>query len=494
VVEAERDVLATELVLARASLASAEGRERHVRGIAHVRTARLLRLASQLTVQLRRTDSLRSELEAGREPAVLAPAETPPACSEPDEEQAEERSGPSLAPLVLEAPSPEPELAEAQGTEPGVASVVASGSPTSRDDLRARLARMAAGNPDVRAKLLDRVQAAAKGPFCQPSLVLQVPEPEPEEEDEEEEAALPVGWSAHVDAASECVYYFNSETAESQWERPTVTVCQTSTPPAAARLAQLAASDSSLREAMKARLRAIEVSEPAVPLGTHEGERESCDSASVSSPARMAAQITDMAAEYGASRAREEVLGAELRAERLVASAAAVERGCERKERDELRAAAVGHAQELGRCKAERDALGLRVAEATEAAESAKATAREVAREAEDRRGVNAKAAGCSVGASVCGPALRLHWADVQSTSWPGASGPDIGTKHLRRSLQGRDASLHVCPPPADWRTCVQMGLRRGMPANPAYLRLETEDSTFLGLLWAADNAATVVA
>jgi len=94
---------------------------------------------------------------------------------------------------------------------------------------------------------------------------------------------------------------------------------------------------------------------------------------------------------------------------------------------------------------------------------------------------------------------LSLHWAEAWD--WPGGTASIVGMRQLRRSMEGRSAELTVGPPPAGWRSWLQLGLRRGQPTEPSLLRLKVpgagsaggnapgaEDGcdTYMGLLWPA--------
>lgn len=101
--------------------------------------------------------------------------------------------------------------------------------------------------------------------------------------------------------------------------------------------------------------------------------------------------------------------------------------------------------------------------------------------------------------ASKNGAELSLHWAEAWD--WPGGNASVLGVRQLRRSMDGRSAELSVGPPPAGWRNWLQLGIRRGQPAEPSLLRLRipgaseaaavAEDccDTYMGLLWPAPAA-----
>merc|ERR1712032_422429 len=88
-----------------------------------------------------------------------------------------------------------------------------------------------------------------------------------------------------------------------------------------------------------------------------------------------------------------------------------------------------------------------------------------------------------------CGPKLSLHWSSGNEERWPHGPASSYGAEELRKVLQGRSAELTVSPPPADWHTWLQLGLRRGEPAHPAMLRLlavgAERGGSYVGLLWA---------
>lgn len=93
-----------------------------------------------------------------------------------------------------------------------------------------------------------------------------------------------------------------------------------------------------------------------------------------------------------------------------------------------------------------------------------------------------------------CGPKLSLHWSSGIEERWPHGPASSHGVEELRKALQGRNAELKVSPPPADWHTWLQLGLRRGELAHPAMLRLlavgAERSGSYVGLLWARATAA----
>jgi len=93
-----------------------------------------------------------------------------------------------------------------------------------------------------------------------------------------------------------------------------------------------------------------------------------------------------------------------------------------------------------------------------------------------------------------CGPKLSLHWSNGNEERWPHGPTSSHSVEDLQKALQGRSAELTVSPPPADWRTWLQLGLRRGELAHPAMLRLiavgTERGGSYVGLLWATAPAA----
>lgn len=445
---------------------------------------------------------------------------------------------------LLPAPEP-PADAEAEQVQP-------QPQPQPRDEMVAKLARLAAESGSVRAKLKERMlggHVVAASAFTSPAeaALAEVVEPQtcvaipPEADDklvpaarivhsggagnanlQQEERRLLEGLSALASVTTSTsppalvaqVNHAQAQTRDAGSPKDTS---------AAARLSRLAAGDASVQEAVRAKLRAAQAKRTA-PLVAPAAD--STPAAQPAEPAHPAAQVAaqsaaqpaerialemaemaEMAAAYeelrAASRAREDALGAELWKARCEAAT----------ERDELRAASE---IELGHCRAERDAFGQRAAEALEAfkraarvaraaqasaaeARAAQASAAEAsAAEASAAEAARARAAGASQASAAprlpsSGPGVSLRWAEAPF--WPGGAAPLLGVQRLRESLEGRDVELSVGPPPADWRTCLQLGLRRGSPACPAYLRLDVpgaEADTFLGLLWPADGMATM--
>eukprot|EP00747_Dinoflagellata_sp_TGD_P082927 gnl/TRDRNA2_/TRDRNA2_161886_c0_seq1.p1 gnl/TRDRNA2_/TRDRNA2_161886_c0~~gnl/TRDRNA2_/TRDRNA2_161886_c0_seq1.p1 ORF type:complete len:541 (-),score=97.27 gnl/TRDRNA2_/TRDRNA2_161886_c0_seq1:82-1638(-) len=91
------------------------------------------------------------------------------------------------------------------------------------------------------------------------------------------------------------------------------------------------------------------------------------------------------------------------------------------------------------------------------------------------------------------GPRLSVHWTADAGEEWPGGNAPAIGAEKLRTCLEGRSARLSLGAPPAEWRTWLQLGLRRGQPSDPAMMRLavpDVDDGAYIGLLWAAPGGA----
>merc|ERR1711908_127711 len=70
-------------------------------------------------------------------------------------------------------------------------------------------------------------------------------------------------------------------------------------------------------------------------------------------------------------------------------------------------------------------------------------------------------------------PSLSIRWAE--DCPWPGGAASPLGAQRLRQALGGQHTAellseLVVGPPPADWRTLLSLGLRKGQPAEPALL------------------------
>lgn len=136
-----------------------------------------------------------------------------------------------------------------------------------------------------------------------------------------------------------------------------------------------------------------------------------------------------------------------------------------------LRKSAAEHAAEVRDMKAQNEALQGQVAQISAELRASRhlASARELFQETSDR------------------PALSLHWADAWT--WPGGTAPSKGPEKLRKCIDGHNANLSVGPPPADWRTWLQLGLRHGQPEDPAVLRLVVpgaDEGNYVGLIWSA--------
>jgi len=90
-------------------------------------------------------------------------------------------------------------------------------------------------------------------------------------------------------------------------------------------------------------------------------------------------------------------------------------------------------------------------------------------------------------------PQLSIKWSDGMLERWPGGPGPLQGVEALRESLLGQNAELTLGPPPNDWRAWLQLGLRRGEPAHPAFLQLAVSNAVnggrYVGLMWPAHSS-----
>lgn len=140
----------------------------------------------------------------------------------------------------------------------------------------------------------------------------------------------------------------------------------------------------------------------------------------------------------------------------------------------QLESVAAEQALELDRLKDESHKLASRLEEAT--AEIRKRRQCELAREVFHADKISE---------------LAVHWAD--GWRWPGGESSTRGVEQLRRSISGHSAELSIGPPPADWRSWLTLGLRRGVPTEPALLKLavpDLEGVSYLGLLWSAASAA----
>lgn len=300
----------------------------------------------------------------------------------------------------------------------GAGSTVAAAVAASKSELVARLTKMAAGNPELRESLRERLKSTAGA---------------------------------------------NASTANSIGNAVTAV-----------------AADSELGDRAPACERERPTSRASSSSGSFVTAGAACDRSASPSEA-VPATGPDIASEGAAGSARTEIISRlhglataneDLRAER---QARGEELSAATRDAAAMRELAAERAREVSHLRACRDALELQVSEVSAELRATRqfAAAREVFEPASK------------------GPELSFNWVEG-AWDWPGGAASSKGAERLRRSVGNRSAQLSVGPPPVDWRTWLQLGLRRGQPSDPAILKLavpEAEDGSYIGLMWAVPAA-----
>mmetsp|Transcript_119652 Transcript_119652/g.211442 ORF Transcript_119652/g.211442 Transcript_119652/m.211442 type:complete len:667 (-) Transcript_119652:142-2142(-) len=315
----------------------------------------------------------------------------------------------SEVPLAASVSAPPPEKGDA-------GSAAAAAAAASKRELVARLTKMAAGNPELRESLRERLKSTAGANVINGNSTGSA-------------ATVAKASSEPGDQAPACERPSSRASSSSGSFVTAGAGCDRSSSPS---------------DAVPA----------AAPENQSEGPAGSARNEIISRLHGLASANQDLKAEW---QARGEELSAATR------DAAA------------MRELAAERARELSHLRARRDALEIQVAEVSAELRASRqfAAAREIFEPASK------------------GPELSFNWVDG-GWDWPGGAASSKGAEKLRRSVGNRSAQLSVGPPPVDWRTWLQLGLRRGQPTDPAILKLavpDAEDGSYIGLMWAVPAA-----